>query len=251
LFIVNVTFQNQSNQFFIHDKYSEWEPWAPSSYPENRFYDVKSELNNESGAAWAKRIWWRPYHALQVTDGEWVNTVIDPIYYLDGRIIDISQYRLKNESFSDPFYIKIVTFMVEIPFYIYNIADVLLLDVLPNLDKETYYYYLSAPGRALKAVADFVWGKIVYFVEGVQWVVHAGAAILAASMRALAVVILVPFWVIAVLLTNGIKRFFVIMARDGFGPATEYADEFFRNSISMIKGTPVARVIRRVRARGS
>jgi hypothetical protein len=231
-----VTFQNQTNQIFIHDKYSDLDPWANTQYVEHKFNDYYPPpfTNYTIINFYSHAVWFRPYHALQVTEGEWVNTIIDPIYYLDGRIIDIENYQLKTTDHSDPLYIKVAAGLLTIGLYIYNFHDFLLMDILPDLDGETVEAYINGAIIALRAAADPIFVLAGYFVEAVKWLADAASYLWYGLMYITSLVIFVPAFFLVCLITNGVKTFFVEMARGGFGAAFEYAANFYRNSTKLL-----------------
>lgn len=236
VFRINVTFQNQTNQIFIHDKYSDLDPWANTQYVEHKFNDwyPPPYTNYTAVFYYCHAVWFRPYHALQVTEGEWLNTIVDPVYYLDGRIIDIDELQFKTTDHSDPLYIKVVVGMLTIGLYIYNFQDFLLMDILPDIDLETLKYYLNGAIIALRAFADPIFILAGYFVEAVKWIVNAATHLFYALMYSISLIILVPAFFLVCLATNGIKRFFVIMSSHGFWAAIEYGANFFKNSTQLI-----------------
>ena len=230
IFKINVTFQNSSNMIWIHDKYSDLDPWAPTTYRDQMFYSGVSDDPNGSAV---RKIWFRPYHSLQITDGQWINTAISPEYYLDGRLVNPDDLKMRVTEHSDPLYMKILKGIVEIPFYIYQIGDFILLDLLPDLDRETYWGWINGGVQWLKLKLQPVFVFLGYIAQAVKFIIEHGSEILAGIARGLALIIFIPFWAMAVLLTNGVKRFMVIIARDGFEPAGEYAANFFKNSVAL------------------
>jgi hypothetical protein len=240
IFWINVTFQNSSNMIWIHDKYSDLDPWASITYREQMFYyGVSDDVNGSS----VKQVWFRPYHSIQITDGQWINTVISPEYYLDGRLVDPDALKMRTTDHSDPLYWKILkgvgTAILEIPLYIYNIGDFILLDLLPDLDRETYWGWFSKGAEWLNSHLQPVYNFLAFIAQGVRFLIEHGSEILAGIVRGLAILIFVPIFAMTVLLTNGVKRFMVIMARDGFEPAGEYAANFFKNAVAF---NPVRRL---------
>jgi len=230
IFKVNVTFENSSNMIWIHDKYSDLDPWAPTTYRDQMFwYGVSDDVNGSS----VKQVWFRPYHSIQITDGQWINTAISPEYYMDGRLVDPDALKMRVTEHSDPLYMKILKGIVEIPFYIYQIGDFILLDLLPDLDRETYWGWINGGVEWLKSNLQPVFVFLGYIAQAVKFIIEHGSEILAGIARGLALIIFIPFWAMAVLLTNGVKRFMVIIARDGFEPAGEYAANFFKNSVAL------------------
>lgn len=236
VFRINVTFQNQSNQIYIHDKYSDLDPWANTKYVEHKFNDwyPPPYTNYTIIFYYCHAVWFRPYHALQVTEGAWVNTIVDSIYYLDGRIVDIDDLQFKTTDHSDPLYIKVAAGALTIALYIYNIQDFLLMDILPDLDGETVEAYIIDAMIALRAFADPIFILAGYFVEAVKWIANAATHLFYALMYSISLIILIPAFFLACLATNGIKRFFVIMSSHGFWAAVEYGANFFKNSTQLV-----------------
>ena len=236
VFRINVTFQNQTNQIFIHDKYSDLDPWANTQYVEHKFNDwyPPPYTNYTVVFYYCHAVWFRPYHALQVTEGAWVNTIVDPVYYLDGRIVDIDDLQFKTTEHSDPLYIKVAAGLLTIGLYIYNFQDFLLMDVLPDLDGETVEAYINSAIIALRAAADPIFVLAGYFVEAVQWLADAASYLWYGLMYITSLVIFVPAFFIVCLITNGAKTFFVEMARGGFEAALEYAANFYKNSTKLL-----------------
>lgn len=230
VFWINVTFQNQSNMIWLHDMYSDLDPWAPTTNKEQMFYYGVSDDMNASGI---RKVWFRPYHAMQKTDGQWTNTIISPLYYLDGRLVDPDALKMKTTHHSDPWYIWVAKGIIEIPFYIYQITDFIFFDLLPDLDRETYWGWFNDAATWLKNTLNPIFVLAGYFVQAVKFLIEHGSEILAGIARGLALIIFIPLFAAAVLLTNGVKRFMVIIARDGFEPAVEYANNFFKNSLAL------------------
>ena len=236
VFRINVTFQNQTNQIFIHDKYSDLDPWANTQYVEHKFNDwyPPPYTNYTAVFYYCHAVWFRPYHALQVTEGAWVNTIVDPVYYLDGRVVDIDDLQFKTTDHSDPLYIKVAAGLLEISLYLYKIDDFLLMDVLPDLDGETVEFYINGAIVALRSAADPIFILAGYFVEAVKWIANAASQLFFALMYSISLIVLIPAFFLACLATNGIKRFFVIMASHGFWAAIEYGANFFKNSTQLV-----------------
>lgn len=235
VFRINVTFQNQSNQIFIHDKYSDLDPWAHVQYPEHRFDDWYPPPYTNTTPVYFYRyaVWFRPFHSLQVTDGAWVNTVLDPQYFLDGRLVDIEALQMRVTDHSDPLYIIVGKAALDISLFIYSISDFLLMDVLPDLDEETVESYINGALLTLRSKAEPIFVLIGYFVEAVKWVVNAASKLFAAQMYIAGLLVPVVAFFLACLITNGIKRFFVEMSIS-FEGAIEYGANFFKNSVQLI-----------------
>lgn len=236
LFRLNVTFENQTNAIWVHDLYSDNYAWWHINYPDHRFEDRYPDFVNLTTASYRHLVWFRPYHSLQVTDGEWVNTVLDPVYYLDGRIVNMEDLRLKTTSHSDPWYVKWAVFQLYTLLAIYNIADFMLLDILPDLDAETLANYFSDAVANLKGTigrfVEPIWVAVGWFAEGIEWLIDAASLLFAAVLKALSFVMFFVFFYTC-LITNGTKRFFVIMSRDGPEVAAEYGSNFLKNSIKL------------------
>ena len=233
-FNINVTLQNQTNQIFIHDPYSDLPPSTPTDYPENQFREVYQNATNFTTTSGFHQIWFRPYHSLQVTDGEWVNTVLDPLYFLDGRLVDPDNLKFRDGQHTDSLVMKFIDSTIDSALLVYNIADILLYDKLPDLDRETLEKYFVEGIKFLKGVAEPIFVMVGYIVEAVKWVVDAFSQLAGYVLKIISLVIFLPFFFFTCLVTNGIKRFFVIMSRDGPEAAADYGDNFLKNSMKTV-----------------
>lgn len=249
-FYINITFFNASNLLYIWDQFSDFYIYDDddSGYQENRFF-CGNHTWSPNFLYW---FYFTPYHALQVADGEWVNVHVNPVYYLDGRYYE--DFVFEKREHSDPWYVTLVHGLVLIPYVLYTILDkVILVDALPNLDLEGYLNWLSSATsrfsnnpavKFLLSIGMFIW-EVVKFV--VKWAPY----VLAALLKGMNLFIFVPIWVTCVLIINGVKRFGVIMASEGAVAAADYADDFVKNSVKMIRSVPVVKVARKVRGRAS
>lgn len=247
VFMINVTFQNQSNMIFIHDIYSDNYPWWNIQYPEHYFQDYYPEYVNYTTTSWRHLVWFRPYHSLQVTDGEWVNTILDPLYFLDGRLVDPDTLKFKVADHTDSFVMKLINSTINSIILMYNIADILFYDKLPDLDRETLEKYFVQGIKNLKDVAEPIFVLVGYIVEAVKWVVDAFSQLAGYVLKIISLVIFLPFFFFTCLITNGTKRFFVIMSRDGPEAAIDYGDNFLKNSMKTFQKLPAVAIVRRIR----
>jgi len=246
MFVITVTFTNKSNLLYIWDQFSDFyiydDDW--SSYQENRFYCT----NHPWAPDYLYYFHFTPYHVIQVADGEWVNTILDPIYELDGRYY--SEFKFETVEHSDPWYIQILYGVVMIPYLMYTILDkVIFVDILPNLDLETYLGWFSTVAHNLKSnpLVKFIVSIGMFIWEIVQFVVKWAPYVLAALLKGLNLFIFIPVWITCILIFNGLKRYFVVMARDGPEAASDYADEFLKNCVKYVKSQPIGRVAGRFR----
>ena len=257
LFAVNVTVQNQSQTIFIYDQNSEYNVWFENGtqdyaldYTTNEIWVLTAPKLNASLEDLFRRVWHKPYHALQHTDGEWINTQLPMRYLFEGRIVNITDMELRQTSHSPPWYIKVAVGALLTPLVLYNIADYMMFDILPDVSLEDYLTWVSGGAEWLKDhILDPINVWVGYFIEVVKFIAKAGAYLLVMIMKAISIFIFFPFWMFAVLLINGVKRFGVIMASEGAGAAAEYAEEFITNSTSMVRKIPAMRITSKVGGR--
>ncbi len=236
LFFVNVTFQNSSNWIFINDPNSEFDLDFDddSAYATNRFV-----VYDHPDYPQARKFFFRPYHALQVADGQWVNTDIPPVYVLDGHVVNWSLRPQLDRSPRTPWYIRVAGGVMEIPLYVYWGLDWLLFDILPDISRSQYWQALDRVAEWLK---DKVWTPLchvgAWLWKVVSWAAENWSWVTAGILMGINMVVFLPVWGFTVLTLNGIKRFFIVLVKDGPAAAGAYADEFFRNSIRHLRATP-------------
>lgn len=245
-FLIMITFYNTSNLLYIWDQFSEFyiydDDW--SAYRENRFYCT----NHPWAPDYLYYFHFTPYHALQVSDGEWVNTIIDPVYEIGGKFY--SGYKYETVERSYPWYIQILVGAVTIPWALYYFLDkIIFVDALPNLELEDYLNWFSTTAHNLKnnPVVKFIVSIGMYIWEFITFIVKWAPYVLAALLKGLNLFIFIPVWITCILIFNGLKRYFVVMARDGPEAASDYADEFLKNCVKYVKSQPIGRVAGRFR----
>lgn len=245
LFFINVTFQNQSNSIFVHDPITTYNP----NFIDDSTYSIhKFRIYGNANYTDGFYAFFRPYHALQITEGAWVNTEIPPIYILDGHVINITVLEKFDASEYYPMEYWIQNGLETIRLTIYNGVmnwDFPVLHRLfPGLGNFTLRDIVDKVGRIIGAIVgpDGIMYHIgAWLAKSLHWWADNGSYVFAALFHGLSLFIFVPIFLVLLFMVNGIKRFFVIFARDGPEPAVEYADRFMQNSIQMIYRTPVAR----------
>lgn len=228
-FQITIWFYNQSQWFFLHDQNSEFDLTYDDGDPPgledkwNMFYPYDHE-----GLPDATLIWFRPFHALQRSDGAWENTDIDPVYFLDGRLIDAKLVRMRNEQHSDPVEFRILRGVLTFIYYAYNILDkVAFMDVLPDWDAEPNFPYDNTPAIGL---GGLVFGLGVFFVEAATIILKYGPMVLTFIVKGLALFISFLVFINLIIILNSVKRFFVVWAADGPMVGGQYAEHLIGNA---------------------
>ena len=244
-FYINITFFNASNFLYIWDGFSDFSVYIDddSGFEENRFFCTNH--------TWAPHLYWfyfTPYHALQATNGSWENGNLPDYFYFEGMIVTMDQ--LVKVHHSDPWYVEIGMGILLVIVAMYTIADkIVFLDLLPDMNLTQFLKWIddkfnkihdSLPSRILLAIGAFV-------VQVVQFVVKWAPYVLTALLKGLNLFIFIPVWITCILIFNGLKRYFVVMARDGPEAASDYADEFLKNCVKYVKSQPIGRVAGRFR----
>jgi len=239
-FRVNVTFQNQSNWIFMSDANSEFDLDFDDDGPyATNYFTCFGHANWSDG----RRFYFRPYHALQETEGEWVNTHIPPVYILDGHVVNWSLRPNLDRSPRTPWYVKVVGTIMEIPLYIYWGLDWLLFDILPDLSRDQYWHMLDRVAQWLK---NNLWEPLcnigAWICKASVWLAENWSYILAGILMGINLIIFLPVWGWTILTIHGVKQWFLILVRDGPAAAGAYADEFLRNSLRNLKATPAGMI---------
>ena len=233
-FFVNVTFQNSTNAFYIHDHNAINIPNYDDTLAthKNRF-KVYGADNLTDG----HQIHFIPFHSLQVTNGSWVNTQIDPLYFYDGRFVNISDYKMREQEHSDPIWYRIYIGFRQFQFKTYTIVDkVFFDDLLPDFDvtiQEFTYQQYANDGLRIGGGA-ILFAVVTFFNDVYEWILEYGPAVLTFIVKGIALIIGVPVWIGAVLVVNSVKRYFVIFAADGPEVGGEYAAHLVRNSFKRL-----------------
>lgn len=237
-FYIYIEFQNETNSIFIYDVNSNFNPFFDddSAFATNHF-----EVSNHSWAPASFQFWFRPYYSLQITNGTWINTHLDPIYILDGRIVSLSDVRLKDTSAHYSWLVYCLVGFVMAPYYIYNIFDkIILFDMLPDLNRTRYIATVCQVIHRIIDIGDAIYKplKIIgnFFVQLVKAIIKYAPYILAGIVKGLALIIFIPIFVFCILLVNGVKRFFVVLVSRGPEGAAEYAETFFQQVRGQIRG---------------
>jgi hypothetical protein len=226
-FSVNVTFYNASNAIWVHDDNADYNPWYGAGTPHGNNYFIATE---SSTMLLYGTVWYRPYHSLQVTDGEWVNTLVPDDIIFGGRYVNMSDLQMRNESYTPPLWLQIL----EGYFAVYNFIDkFIFLDMLPNLDAEHFLDWFSRGYANIKGTYWLINAKIGEFVEAVVVYLEYAGHILAGVARGVILFLSILVFVAVCLYSNGVKNFFVIGAKYGTVEMGDYAIGFLKRSFSI------------------
>jgi len=250
VFYVNVTFYNSTNAIFIHDHNTELDSdFDERTYNTNLFYVQYVPNINDTGNL--RRYFFRPFHSIQVSNGTWENSILDPQYMLDGRLYDMDELRLIPKEHSDPMKGYIETLIFATSFMVFGVWGTFTNIVLfPDAyDPETYMDLAYSLYAKLASWLKPVWVALGDFYEFLERLVEFAPYLFGAIIKGIELFIFVPFFFVALLVVNGLKRFFIILSRDGFEASIEYAQEFWKNSFSLVYKTPVAKLATRGVAR--
>jgi len=240
IFFIQVEFTNETNLLYIWDQFSDFNinDDDSSSYNPNRFRCV-----NHPWASSSYYFYFTLFHSLQATNGSWVNDQLPSWFSFEGMIVTIDM--LEEVHYSDPWYIKAGKGISKWMYVMYTIGDKIILgDLLPDMNYTQFLewvsdeynkFYESWPSQILLAIGTFV-------VQFAQFLVKWAPYVLSAILTGLNLFIFIPIWVTCVLIINGLKRYFVILAKDGPEVASDYADEFVRNCVKSVKGLPAVKV---------
>lgn len=226
-FYVKVRFYNASNVIYVHDDNADYDPWYGAGTPySNNYFLLRTSDPNMTVYG---NVFYRPYHSLQTTDGEWVNTQVPDDIIFGGRYVNMSDLQMRDEAHTPPLAIRILHSW----FVIYDFVDkVIFNDLLPNLDEEHFYKWMS---QGLQNIKDTYWlinAKVAAFVEVVRTFVEAAGRALAAIVQGAILFFSVLVFVVVCLYTNGVKNFFVVGAKYGTVAMGDYAIGFFKKSFS-------------------
>lgn len=234
-FLINVTFQNASNVIYIHDGNAAMRPGFDDTLTSHKSRFAVYNVDNVTNAHY---VHFRPYHAIQVTSGAWTNTHIDPVYMLDGRVVNITDYVMINRTHYFAMVLE-VAWKIGVKTFItlYTILDKAVLDdLLPNLNVTTQQFeYDGRANRGLRLGAGLLlFGLAMYTMDVYDWFVEYGPLIWAFITKGVALFIGVPFFIACVLVINSVKRFFVVWAADGPEVGMQYAAHLVRNAFKRL-----------------
>lgn len=239
-FHIRMWFYNQSQWFFVHDQNSEFD----LTYDDGGPPGLETKWNmflvyNHEGVPDGTLIWFRPFHALQRSDGAWTNTHIDPEYYLDGRLINASLLRMRNEQHSDPVAFKILRGVLTFIYYAYNMVDkIAFQDILPDWDAEPDFSYINSPAADLGLLIMFGFG--IYFIEAVTIILKYAPMVLTFIAKGLTLFISFLVFINLIIVLNSVKRFFVVWAADGPLVGGQYAEHLIGNAYKRTFNTAAA-----------
>lgn len=221
-FEITLTFYNQSNEIFILDP-----NYDGSIFYEDQF--AKMEVYND---IYMSSIYPRfiPYHALQITDGQWVNTIIDPLYILDGHVVDPTL--IERDLGQDPWYVYIEYIGIAIAILLYHGLDFVLFDILPGEGSLQERFEASAEWIEPYVIRfnEWVENKLVpYLYEASQKAGQWWSLSLSILLIFFNLIIFVPIWAFTVWFIWGIKDGFIIFLRDGPKAFASYTINFLDN----------------------
>jgi hypothetical protein len=232
-FYITLSFENDTNAFFLHDQNSEFD----------RTYEdpaLGAGLDLKFNVMWVYAdgrlpdgtlVWFRPFHALQVTDGAWVNTQVDPVYFLDGRFVEPGGFKMREESHSFPILWNVLRGAAIITFVTYTVFDkIVFLDHLPDWDIDPDYSYTSPGVQWLVNGGRKLWAGLCWFKEKVDMLVEYGGMLLTFIVKAVALFIAMLIFINLIIILNSVKRFFVVWAADGPLVGGQYAEHLVGNA---------------------
>ena len=233
-FLINVTLENKTNSFFIHDHNSAGKTDYDDtlSTHKNRF-----SLYNANDLVNGYQVYFRPYHALQVTNGSWVNEQLDPLYFYDGRFVNITDMKMLPQEHSPPVWYIVYLGLRMVSFQVYSILDkVVFNDLLPDLDVliQQFNYEIAAVRNLINGAGEVLFIIGSFFKDMYEWILEYGPAILMFIVKGITLILGIPVFIAAVLVVNSVKRYFVIFAADGPEVGGEYAAHLVRNSFKKL-----------------
>lgn len=238
-FQITIWFYNQSQWFFLHDQNSRFDLTYDDGDPPgledkwNVFWPYSHE-----GIPDGTLIWFRPFHALQRTDGAWENTEVDPVYFLDGRMVDASLLRMRDEQHSDAVEFKILRGVLTFIYYAYNVVDkIMLMDILPDWEIDPTLPYDNTPAIGL---GGLLFAVGIFFVEAYTIILKYAPMLLTFIAKGLALFISFFVFINLIVILNSVKRFFVVWAADGPMVGGQYAEHLIGNAYKRTFNTAAA-----------
>jgi len=228
-FYINVTFQNQTNKLFIYDPASIFH----STFEDDGTYAThRLRIFRDPMYPNGTYLYFRPYHSLQATNGSWENVWIDPVFVLDGHVIDFWGI-LENLDVSEfyPWQVKLVNGFWSTVAAIHNGREILTGSIRAHLREnlgldgipdgsivDSVARALGALGLVLIKIGVWLSEFMDAFADNASWVFSM-------FFKIIIMILAIPLFVAYILMLMKLKRFFVIMVKCGPLHATRFGEK--------------------------